>query len=51
MMVKSTFNYSKVNEVVDDNSNRYRSMIMNAMRMNQDYTGECSIIKAMLGFR
>ena len=50
-MVKSTFNSSKVNEVVDNNSNRYRSMIMKAMRMNQSYASECSIIKAMLGFR
>jgi len=33
-----------VHEVVDDNINRYRSMVMNAMRMNEGYVGECSII-------
>jgi hypothetical protein len=30
--------------VIDDNSNRYRSMIMDAMRINQSDVGEWSII-------
>jgi hypothetical protein len=30
--------------VVDDNSNPYRNMIMDAMRMNQGYTSQCSIV-------
>ena len=30
--------------VIDDNSNRYKSIVMNKMRMNQDDTSECSII-------
>ena len=33
-----------MHEVVDDNSNCYRSMVMNALRMNQGYTCECSIV-------
>jgi hypothetical protein len=33
-----------VNGVVEDNNYRYKSMIMNAMRMNYGYVGECSII-------
>jgi hypothetical protein len=35
MMVKSTFSSSNVNGIVNDNNNRYRSMIMDAMRMKQ----------------
>ena len=44
-MVELTSSSSNVYEVVNDNSNYYRSMIMDAMRMN--YHGdasECSII-------
>jgi hypothetical protein len=33
-----------VHGVVDDNSNPYRNMIMNAIRMNQGYGGEYLII-------
>jgi hypothetical protein len=44
MMVMSTFSFSNVYEVVDDNSNHYRSMVMSAMRMNQGNASECSII-------
>jgi len=43
-MTRSTSNSNNVHEVVDDNINRYRSMVMNAMRMNEGYVGECSII-------
>jgi hypothetical protein len=34
MTVWSTTSSSNVHEVVDDNSNRYRSMVMNKIRMN-----------------
>ena len=43
-MVGSTFSASNVHEVVDDNSNPYRNMVMDAMRMNQGYVGQCPII-------
>jgi hypothetical protein len=43
-MVVSTFNFSNVHWVVDDNSNPYRNMVMDAMRMNQGYVGECLVI-------
>jgi len=42
-MVGSTFNASKVHEVVDDNSNSYRNMVMDAMRMNQGCVNQCPI--------
>jgi hypothetical protein len=35
---------SNVHGVVDYNSNHYRSMVMDAMRINQGYAGEYSII-------
>jgi hypothetical protein len=38
------FSFSNVYEVVDNNSDHYRSMVMSAMRMNQDNASECSII-------
>jgi hypothetical protein len=43
-MVGSTYISSNVYGVIDDNSNPYRNIIMDAMRMNKGYTGECSII-------
>jgi hypothetical protein len=43
-MVGSTCCGSNVYEVVDGNSNPYRTMVMNAMRMNQDYDSQCSIV-------
>jgi hypothetical protein len=43
-IVESTSNSSNMHEVVDDNSNCYRSMVMNALRMNQGYTCECSVV-------
>jgi hypothetical protein len=33
-----------MHEVVDDNTNPYRNMVMDAMRINQGYVGQCSII-------
>ena len=41
-MVTSTSSSSNMHEVIDDNNNCYRSMIMDAMRINQDYSGEGS---------
>ena len=43
-MVESTSSFSNVHEVVDDNSNLYRNMVWDTMRMNQSYAGECLII-------
>ena len=42
-MVGSTSSCSNMHEVVYDNSNPYRSMIIDAMRMNQSYASESSI--------
>jgi len=38
-MVETTSSASNVHGVVDDNSNFYRTMIMDAMRMNQGHAG------------
>jgi hypothetical protein len=43
-MVESTSSSSNMHEDVDDNINRYRSMIMDTIKMNQDYTNICSIL-------
>ena len=37
MMVGSTSSSSNMHEVVDDNINPYRNMVMDAMRINQGY--------------
>jgi len=41
---KSTSSSSNVHEVVDDNHNSYRNMVMDVMRMNHSYTDKFSII-------
>jgi hypothetical protein len=43
-MIGSTSSSSNVYEVVDDNSNLYRNMFMDMVRMNQGYIGQCLII-------
>ena len=43
-MVDSTSSTSNMHEVFNDNSNPHTSMIMNEMRINQDYMSGCSII-------
>jgi hypothetical protein len=43
-MVRSTSSASNVHRVVDDNSNPYRNMVMDAIRMNQGHTNQCSIL-------
>jgi len=43
-MIKLTSSASNKYGVVDDNSNPYKDMIMNVIRMNQGYVGQYSII-------
>jgi len=43
-MVGLTFSASNVHWVVDDNNNSYRNMVIDVMRMNQNYVGKCPII-------
>ena len=38
-MVESTSSSSNVYEVVDDNNNSYRNIVIDAMGMNQCYVG------------
>ena len=44
MIIRSTSSFSNMQGAVDNNRNRYKSMIMVAMRINQGYTGKCSIV-------
>jgi len=44
-VVGSTSSTSNVHEVVNDNSNPYRNMVMDAMRMNEGNVSECPIIE------
>jgi len=44
MMVGLSSSFNNVYGVIDDNSNPYRNMIMDAMRISQFYAGECSIV-------
>jgi len=48
MIVGSTSSSSNMQGAVDNNYNRYKSMIMDAMRMNQCYAGKCSIVDEKL---
>ena len=43
-MVGSTSSVSNVHRVVNDNSNPYRIMIIDAMRMNQGHASQCPIV-------
>ena len=43
-MVGSTSTSSNVYGVVDDTSNPYRNMVMDAMGMNHDHAGQCLIV-------
>jgi hypothetical protein len=43
-MVELTSSASNVHEVVGDNSNLYRNMVIDAMRMNQGHAGQFPII-------
>jgi hypothetical protein len=44
-VVRSTFSVNNVHRVVNENSNPYRNMVMDAMRINQGNVNQCSIIK------
>jgi hypothetical protein len=44
-VVGSTFSASNMHEVANNNSNPYRNMVMDAMRMNQGNVNQCSIIE------
>ena len=44
-MVGSTFSASNVHEVENDNTNPYRNMVMDAMRMNQGNVNQCPIVE------
>jgi len=43
-IVSSTSSYSNMHEVVNDNNNPDRNMMMNAIKMNQSYACKCSIV-------
>jgi hypothetical protein len=43
-MVESTSSASNMHGVVDDNNNPYRTMIMDAMRMNQGHVDQYPIV-------
>ena len=45
MVGSTTSNASNVHGVVNDNTNPYRNMIMDAMRMNQGNVSQCSIVE------
>jgi len=44
-VVGSTFSASNVHGVVNDNSNPYKNMVRDAMRMNQSNVSQCPIIE------
>ena len=44
-VVGSTFSASNMHEVVNDNSNPYRDMVMDVMRMNEGNVSECPIVE------
>jgi hypothetical protein len=44
-VVGSTSSASNVHGVANDNSNPYRNMVMDAMRMNQGNVSQCSIVE------
>ena len=43
-MIGSTSSASNVHGVLDDNSNPYRTMVMDTMRMNQGHVNQYSIV-------
>jgi len=44
-VVGSTSSASNVHEIGNDNSNPYRNMVMDAMRMSEGNVSECPIVK------
>jgi hypothetical protein len=47
-MVGSTSSASNVHGVVNDNSNPYKIMVIDAMRMNQGNVSQCPIVEEEL---
>jgi len=47
-MVGSTSSYSNMHGVVDDNSNLYRNIVMDAIRINHGHAGQCPVINEEL---
>jgi len=45
IVVGSTSSASNVHEATNDNTNPYRNMVMDAIRMNQDNVNQCPIIE------
>jgi hypothetical protein len=43
-MVGSTFSVSNVYGVIDDKNNLYRTMVTNAIRMNQGHVSQCLVV-------
>jgi hypothetical protein len=43
LLAGSTSTFSNIHEVIDDNSNHYKSMVMNAMRINYGYSSEVHV--------
>jgi len=44
-VVGSTFGASNVHEAANDNTNPYKNMVMDAMRMNQGNVSQCPIVE------
>jgi hypothetical protein len=44
MIVGSTSSASDVHGVVDDNNNPYRTIVMEAIRINQSHVNQCLIV-------
>jgi hypothetical protein len=44
-VVRSTSSASNVHEAANDNTNPYRNMIMDSMRMNQGSVSQCPIVE------
>ena len=44
-MVGSTSSASNVHEAANDNTNPYRNMVMDAMRISEGNVSECPIVK------
>jgi len=46
-VVESTSSASNVHKVVNDNSNPYKNMVIDAMRMNQGNVSQCPIVEEL----
>jgi hypothetical protein len=48
MMVRSTYSVNNMHGIVNDNSNPYMTMVMDAMRINQSHVTQCPIVDEKL---